>query len=436
LDTPKELFVVLKRTLLYHTTHAMKVQDLKKLNTPNSAGIYKFLAPRRKILYIGKAINLKSRTKSYFDKDIAKTRGAHIQKMVEEAKTIEYIRTDSILEAILLEVQLIKKYQPPYNTKEKDDKSFNYVIITREDFPRVLLMRGKELFGHKASRKLKTDSYKPQTIYGPFPSGIVLKDALKIIRKILPFRDKCLPDSKKPCFNRQIGLCPGVCTGEITKTEYAKTISDIKNLFEGKKGRVLSRLKKEMREYSKKLEFEKATLIKRKIFALEHIADVALMKDDSLRTPHGFRVEGYDIAHTSGKYAVGVMTVVENSEPEPSEYRKFRIKSFEGADDTRALAEILSRRLTHTEWLYPKLIAIDGGRAQKNIAEKVLREAGVCIPVVSIVKNERHAPKDILGRKDLRTKYEKDILLANNEAHRFAISYHRKLRGNLKQSND
>ncbi len=402
------------------------MQDFKKLKLPNDSGIYKFLGPRRKLLYIGKAINLQARVRSYFDKDLINTRGAHIQKMVDEVKAIEYTKTDSVLEAILLEVQLIKKHQPPYNTKEKDDKSFNYVVITKEDFPRILLLRGNKLFGHKKNTNISV-----KYLYGPFPNGTILKDALKIIRKILPYRDRCVPNAKKTCFNHQLGLCPGVCIGKVTKTEYAKTISDIKNLFEGKKKAVLIRLKKDMREYSKKLEFEKAASVKRRLFALEHIADVALMKDDTLRAPHNFRIEGYDVAHTSGKHIVGVMTVIEDGEREPSEYRKFKIKNFVGADDTRALSEVLSRRLSHPEWMYPRLIAIDGGKAQKNIAEKVLHEAGVQIPVVSIVKNERHAPKEILGKKDLRSKYEKEILSVNSEAHRFAISYHRKLRGKL-----
>ncbi len=298
-------------------------------------------------------------------------------------------------------------------------------------------MRGKELFNprHKPDYEIKYS-------FGPFPKGAVLKDALKIVRKIFPFRDRCIPcvlksdfnTQCKPCFNRQVGLCPGVCTGEISKAEYRKQIRNIKLLFEGKKGQAVKQLTREMKEAARQLEFEKAEDIKRTIFALEHIQDVALIKDEGLRVHRGFRVEGYDIAHTSGTNVVGVMTVAENGAPETGEYRKFKIKSFEGINDVKALAEVLTRRLDHPEWQLPKLIVIDGGKAQKNAAERVLREAGVAIPAVAVVKDEHHKPKKVLGRKDLVTRHEKDIVLANAEAHRFAVRYHRQLRDKTKGS--
>lgn len=401
----------------------MKLQELKKLNIPDKPGVYLFYGPKREIFYIGKATSLKSRVRSYFDADIVATRGAHIEQMVREAKTVKYQTTDSVLEALLLEAQLIKKYHPRYNTKEKDDKSFNYVVVTKEDFPRVLLIRGKELFNprHKPAYEIKYS-------FGPFPEGSALKEALKIIRKIIPFRDKCTPGEGKPCFNAQLGLCPGVCSGDISKTEYQKNIRNIKHLFEGKKSDVSRDLKKQMGEAAKRREFEHATDIKRKLFALDHIQDVALIKDEGLRMHGGLRIESYDVAHTSGTSTVGVMTVVENGTPQKSEYRKFKIKTFIGADDTRALTEILDRRLSHTEWPLPRIIVVDGGKAQKNAAERVLCDAGIAIPVVGVVKNERHQPREILGRKDIATKHEKEILLANSEAHRFAVKYHRELR--------
>ena len=145
-------------------------------------------------------------------------------------------------------------------------------------------------------------------------------------------------------------------------------------------------------------------------------------------------MEGYDIAHISGKYLVGVMTVIEDGEIVKNEYRKFKIKSFEGVDDTRALKEVLERRLTHPEWQYPKLIVVDGGKAQKTAAEAILHAAGAGIPVVGVVKDEHHRPREILGITkvrplgSLRSGLEHSILLANSEAHRFAIKYHRKKR--------
>jgi excinuclease ABC subunit C len=423
----------------------MQLQTLKKKKLPDTPGVYMFIGARRKILYIGKATSLRSRVRSYFDKDIAHKRGQHIAAMVEQAKMVDHIETDSVLEALILEASLIKKYKSHYNTKEKDDKSFNYIVITKEDFPRVIIVRGRELLG-SSTAKLK---YDVKYTFGPFPKGTVLKDALKIIRKIFPFRDKCLPARsaqvgtsvpRKPCFNRQIKLCPGVCSGEISKKEYAKVIQNICLFLDGKKGQVIKKLERQMSVAAKRLEFEKADEIKKTIFALKHIRDVALIKESprpNIRrrtsdvSSGGFRIEAYDVAHISGKFVVGVMTVVENGEVKKSDYRKFKIKSFEGADDTRALKEVLDRRLSHPEWQLPKLIIVDGGKAQKNTAEKVLKKAGVVIPVVGVVKDERHKPKNIIGKSSLVEKYEKEILLANSEAHRFAITYHRFLRNKL-----
>ena len=251
----------------------MKLQDFKKKRLPNTPGVYIFVGAQKKRLYIGKATSLRSRVRSYFDKDVKETRGSHIVGMVEKAKTINFIETDSVLEAIILEVNLIKKHKPHYNTKEKDDKSFNYVVITKEEYPRVLLVRARELLGGPTPKS----KYEVKYTFGPFPQGTLLKDALKIIRKIFPFRDKCLPVSGKPCFNQQIKLCPGVCMGTTSKKKYAQTIQHLKLFFEGKKGQLIKTLEKEMRNMAKNLEFEKAEEIKKTIFSWGK-TDVAYIK--------------------------------------------------------------------------------------------------------------------------------------------------------------
>lgn len=418
--------------------------DLKRLKKfihliPDAPGVYKFKSGKR-ILYVGKASSLRDRVRSYFGKDLIGARGPLIVKMVEEAKSIYFEKTDSVLEALILEANLIKKHKPVYNSKEKDDKSYNYVVITKEDFPRVLLIRGKELGnGLPAQTAFRF-------VAGPFPHGSQLKEALKIIRKIFPFRDKCVPfesnlkaksselkASPKPCFNRQIGLCPGVCTGEISKKEYTSQIKNIELFFQGKKDRILKNLEKDMKSLAKKREFEKAGEIKNKIFAIQHIRDVSLLKHKarSFKLKALYRIEAYDIAHTSGKETVGVMVVMEDGELNKSEYRKFKIRG-EGKgkiDDTKNLKEILVRRLGHAEWSLPNLIVIDGGVAQMNVAKETLKERNFDIEIVSVVKDERHKPREVLGKRGKIRRYIRDILLINNEAHRFAISFHKKRRG-------
>ena len=398
--------------------------QVKKL--PNKPGVYIFRGPKRAILYIGKATSLRSRVASYFNSNLMSTRGPILVGMIEGAKSIDHIETDSVLEALILEAHLIKKYQPPYNTKEKSNKSFNYVVITKEEFPRVMTTRGRELGFSEAGMKY---------VFGPFPSGTILREALSLVRKIFPFRDTCKPGAGKPCFNAQIGLCPGVCSGVISAPEYGRTIQRIKLFFEGRKKELLKSLERDMKTAAKNLKFEEASRLKKTIFAMNHIQDVALLKAgfnvDESAIGKTMRIEAYDAAHISGTNTVGVMVVVENNEVKKSDYRKFKIRTSTN-DDNASLREMLSRRFSHTEWPVPQLIVVDGGKAQLNTAEKALSEWGLSIPVVGVVKDEHHRPRAIIGDVRGRKDHERAILLANSEAHRFAITYHRTLRGKIK----
>jgi excinuclease ABC subunit C len=198
--------------------------------------------------------------------------------------------------------------------------------------------------------------------------------------------------------------------------------------FEGRKPQLIQSLEKEMASLAKKHEFEKADEVKKKLFALDHIQDIALIKKDIEGKRDNFRIEAYDIAHISGTNVVGVMTVVEDGELNKSQYRKFKIRADKN-DDIKNLREVISRRLGHPEWRFPNLIVVDGGKGQINAARKILDESGLeMIDVVSVVKDERHKPKEVVGSKQQVVGKEKEILLANSEAHRFAIGYHRKLR--------
>ncbi len=434
---------------------------------PTTPGIYTFLGETNNILYIGKATSLRNRVRSYFTLDIAEKRSPLIAKMVEEIANIKFEQTESVLEALILEAREIKKHLPPYNTALKDQRSWNYVVITDEEFPRVLLRRERELERNPQELNIK---YK----FGPFTNGGQLREAMKIVRKIFPFRDKCMPlqinrkinpqnypleqtdyfsaekyppsptgrgpkvaledntsdlfKTVKGCFNYQIGLCPGVCAGVISQKEYKKIIENIKTFFEGKKGKLISDLEKDMKALAKQKDFEKADEIKKKVFALKHIHDIALIKNDSEPTSQSFRIESYDVAHISGESRVGVMTVIENGEINKNEYRMFNIKREESRGDTGAIKEIIERRMGHSEWLLPNLIVVDGGEQQLSAARSVLQKLNLNIALVSVVKDERHKPREILGDPKMATAYEKQILLANNESHRFAITFHRKKR--------
>ncbi|MBX4209447.1 UvrB/UvrC motif-containing protein [Candidatus Parcubacteria bacterium] len=406
----------------------MTIEAFENLNIPDAPGVY-FWKRGGTILYIGKATSLRDRVRSYFSADLISARGPRMVDMVFKADSIEWLETDSVLEAMIAEANLIKKHWPDYNVKEKDDRSWNYVVVTHEPFPRVLTVRGRTLDVEKQKKELKV-----RKSFGPFTSGSALREALKIIRRMFPFIDRQSSSKYTATFYRQIGLAPDT-SDEAARIEYQKNIGHIILFFEGKKGKLVRELERDMDACAERLEFEKAAAIKRKIFALEHIQDVALVKEDvetlargqSAQNP-GFRIEAYDVAHMSGKESAGVMTVVCDGETNKDEYRRFKLDPKTGNNDTANLREIIERRLKHPEWRMPDVMVVDGGQGQLNVAEKILRERGAVIPVVSVVKDERHKPADILGDPDIALKHKKAILLANSEAHRFAIAYHRKLR--------
>jgi len=429
----------------------MNINDIHEYNLPDISGVY-FFKKGNHILYIGKATSIRNRVRSYFRDDLYKTRSSLIQQMINEATSVTFETTDTVLEALVLEASLIKKYQPPYNTNQKDNKSFTYVVITDEYWPRILTVRGRELDSIQSNKStyhsVSTTSTKTilthvpiRNVFGPFTSSSMLREALKIIRKIFPYRDrKCMPAEEQrnpmkpsPCFNKQIGLCPGVCTNEISHREYLRYIRNITLFFEGKKKKLCKTLEREMNSAVRKQNFEYASHLRDTLFALNHINDVALLKHNFESTPsdyaeHIFRIEGYDVAHMAGEGLVGVMVVAENDELRNDKYRTFSIKEQIGIDDTRALAEILERRLRHTKWDYPDLIVVDGGKAQKNTAKRVLKNANISLPVVAVRKDEHHKPRDILAdTHQIGNEYQKTILKVNAEAHRFAIQYHRKV---------
>ncbi len=400
----------------------MTFAEFKKAKLPDSPGVYFFKGVHGEILYIGRATSLSDRVRSYFTDDLKRTRGMKVFTMVTLAKTVTFKKTDSVLEAIFLERELIKENNPPYNTDEKDDKSYNMVVITKEKFPRVLVVRQKDLAGKADILKYKIDSS-----FGPFPSGGLLKEAMKTVRKIFPFRDTCTPLCGRRCFRAELHLCPGVCSGEISAVDYKKSIRHLKNFFEGNTKKIHSSIVREMKSAAKEKRFEEAARLKKILFSLDHIRDVSLIKDTDREEPaQSVRVEAFDIAHLSGKNRVGVMVALVNGVPKKDLYRTFKIHQDKN-DDTGGLRELLNRRFSHPEWGMPDIIVVDGGNAQLNVAKSVL--SGVGAPkIVSVVKDERHKPRGILGEKPAVDNFERTVLLSNAEAHRFAIGYHKRLR--------
>lgn len=421
---------------------------------PDAPGIYLYSDSTGKLLYIGKATSLKKRVGSYF----TKAHNARIADLVARIARIDYIQTPTVIEALVLETNQIHTKQPPYNILSRDDKSFLYLCITNEDFPKPVLLRGLDLerVGVKPFSKTLSPKAKRQflAVFGPYISGRSLRTALELIRRSIPW-SVCGGVLSRACFDAQIGRCPGVCTGAISKAEYRKIIRQLIQFFSGKKEEVVRGMRREMQRAAIAKDFELAAELRNKVEALEHINDVALItRDDDwdfaattsdAQRPTSVshinvlgRIEAYDIANISGTSNVASMIVFENGQPSKAQYRKFRIKSFDGANDVGAMEEVMRRRLirvrTDSRWPAPDLMVIDGGEGQVNRVNEVMKEFGIDIPVIGIAKGfDRKQDRLVYDERnaELRRIAEssKDILQrARDEAHRFAGAYHRVLR--------
>ncbi len=457
---PQSGYTTLQTDHIYHTLSAkvgpshkhMTLSHLQKLSLPDSPGVYTFRDGQKRPLYIGRATSLRDRVKSYFKADLIVTRGPRIVDMITKAESLTWEETDSVLEAIILEGVLIKRYQPYYNIDDRDDKSSQYIVITDEDWPRVFLVRERDfdktfgendsnreyLKGRNNSRnkepidsshtnsKDKILPFKVKRAFGPYPHGGLIKEALKILRRMFPFKDKKSHDPRHDAFYRAIGKSPSGLNEEA-RMQYLKTINMLIMFFDGKKKQIRLELEKEMKEFATNEEFEKAGEVKRLLYALDHINDMALLKREANNSARNFRIEAYDIAHLSGTNVVGALAVSLNGQSSNSDYRKFKV-SKQANNDIAGLVEIISRRLNHSEWAYPDLIVVDGNEVHKHAAEAVLQARRISIPVIAVTKDDKHKASKLLGSVELIKRLKSEIVAVNAEAHRFAIAFHRKRR--------
>lgn len=396
------------------------------------------------MVYVGKAKNLKKRVSSYFNNTHAL--GDKTRTLVSQVKTISVIRVESELESLLLEANLIKKYLPRYNIRLTDGKAYPLIRITiKETYPSVLLARNMD--------------DKNSVYFGPYPSSKTVKQVLKIMRRIFPFQSTHHHD-KKLCLYNHLGLCP--CppvfdSPEFRKT-YKKTINYLISFLEGNTSKVIKELEKERDLESKNQEFEQAKNIQKKIEGITYITSpihrpfeyeinpnlrvdlrekelVSLKRElekKGVITNRLERIECYDISNTSGTHAVGSMVTVINGEKASEFYRRFKIKFVKDVpNDFAMIHEVIKRRLTHLEdWGTPDLIIVDGGKGQISSAMKALSESGVTIPLVGLAKREETIITSDFSEISLPKDSEALHLVQRirDEAHRFAITYHKKLR--------
>ena len=414
---------------------------------PKFPGVYCF-KNKNEILYVGKAVNLRERVKNHFQQPSYKD-----YLFLDKVEKIGYIKTNSEIEALILEAELIKKLQPKFNVIWRDSKNYFFVGKTIEDFPQIFWTHQKKVKSQKS--KVKTE------YVGPFVNGKALKETLKNLRKVFPFRScRTLPNS--PCLWYHLERCPAPC---ILKTKSAKEIGlkekikkecqrNAENVFkiiQGKKKEVLKKLKKEMRESAKKENFEEAAKIRDQILALEKVLEHSKILEreikieipwkeieeklkEILKVERVSRIEAFDVSQIHGNFAVGSMITFINGVPEKNFYRRFKIKFTKKPSDVDMIKEILERRFKHKEWEFPDLILIDGGKAQLNAAVKIKNQKPKInsIKVISLAKKENklfvEGEKEPIYLKNLPKEIFSLILNLDNEAHRFAISYHKKLR--------
>lgn len=407
-----------------------KTVKIKHGELPDTPGVYLMKDEKGKVIYVGKATSLKRRVSSYFQRP----HDARIQDMVTNIREIDYIQKPTAIEALILEANLIKYYFPHYNIKEKDNKSFLYLVITNEEYPKPIFVRGKDM-PDDAAKEYKA-------VFGPYTSPKSLRAALDLVRKAFPW-STCEPGQSRACFYHHLKLCPGVCIGAITPKDYGKIIRDLIKFFDGKKDDLLKQYAKEMKLASKEQRFEDAASYRNKINFLEHIQDIAVLKRededvDKIREGEApinlfGRIEGYDISNISGTSSVSSMVVFEDGAPAKAEYRKFRIKTVTGSNDVASMKETIARRLRN-DWRHPDLMLIDGGWPQVNAAIEVVHEFGLGIPVVGLAKGPQRDKDELVcdpNNLEICTLCErhKNLLVAvRDESHRFANAYHRKLR--------
>ena len=429
---------------------ALVKSEKKVINTfPEKPGIY-FFIKNNKPIYIGKSKNIKTRITSYFYTNL----NEKTANMIIESEKLGYVLVGSELESLLLEAKLVGLLKPKYNIQLKDDKHPLYIIITKEEFPRVTTGRKKDLSSSV-------------DFFGPFPSTTNVKYVLKTLRKIFPFSQHKV--GKRACLYSQIKLCypcPSAIanekdpeTSKKMKSEYLKNIKTVKRILEGKITTVQNNLQKSMLKKSKQLKYEEALNIKMKLTKLNYITQPITPAKEFIKNPNLIedirqqeiknlkkilsvyidfpknikRIECYDIAHLAGTNPTASMVTFIDGEPEKNLYRHFRINQKKGSSDTDSLEEAGKRRMKYiSSWGIPDLIIVDGGKGQVNTFRKIFEPEK--IPVIGLskrnekliipIKDDELSTNTFIEIKLPRTPAKNLVQRMRDEAHRFARRYH------------
>lgn len=414
-------------------TPAMREQLLQKLKTlPNAPGVYFHKNADDEVIYVGKAAVLKNRVRQYFHKT---QKDPKTMALVREIADTDWITVDTEMDALFLESEMIKRYMPKWNILLRDDKTVSYVRIDmKSEVPHVSFTR--------------TPQDDKATYIGPFYGKLAVEKALRILRKVFPYYDK--PYDGKKTLNTDLGLTPGIEIGKTTSQEYKKNLRKLALYLEGGRHKLISELEKQMQQAAKAENFEEAAEVRKQLFGLKELQKKIVFSDKefldissdqalvdlqmALRLPEPpRRIEGYDISHQSGTNVVGSMVVFTNGASDRAEYRKFKLRQ-QRNDDAKNLREVVERRLKHSEWPFPNLVILDGGIGQVNAVKDLLVEHNIA--VIGRDKSGNHTRNAEVRIIIPQTDGYRTILLPpgshiakliariDDEAHRFAITYH------------
>ncbi|GAA4440410.1 MULTISPECIES: excinuclease ABC subunit UvrC [Bremerella] len=429
-----------------HVAFTLTADKVRKF--PTTSGVYIFKDDKGRVIYVGKAKNLRSRAGSYFLAEAAIDQRTGY--WVNEIADADFLETESEVDALLAESRLIKDVQPKYNKEQKDDKTFPYLMITqREDFPRVEFTREPQ--------------DKNAKLYGPFTSASALRGAIQVLQRIFKFRTCDLDIDEnderwkwfRPCLLASIDQCTAPCNLRISKEEYRKDIRRLQMFLEGNRSRLTKQLQDEMMEASKNLEFEKAAKLRDEISMIERLdergelethAQPEVFYVDPKKGLAGLRkvlgmsitprtIEGVDIAHLGGSDTVASLVQFLDGLPFKPGYRRFKIRGVDGVDDFRSIHEVVARRfkrLNETSEVFPDILLIDGGKGQLNAAMAAFRDLRIEPPtVISLAKREEevYRPGESEPIRLSRHSFALRLLqYVRDESHRFAQHYHHLLR--------
>lgn len=411
---------------------------------PRGPGVYLMKDARGRVIYVGKAKNLRHRVAHYFTRQAAEDR--RTCDLVREIRDVDFLEAESEVDALLMEARLIKDIQPRFNVELKDDKTFPYLQIRiREPYPRVEFTRSPKRRGVR--------------LYGPFTSASALRAAIQVLQRIFRFRTCSLdidPNEPKwrwyrPCILASIQQCTAPCNFRVSPEDYRRQIRQLRLVLEGRKRRLIAELEKEMREASAALLFEKAARLRDEIRALNNLslrgeADKDVQPEVFVMNPRkgvlGLKqvlkldklprvIEGVDVAHLGGTEAVASLVLFIDGLPFKPGYRRYRIRSVEGIDDFASIREVVTRRyrrLQHEDQVFPDVLLIDGGKGQLNAARQAFDALSLEPPcLISLAKQQEEVFR-LDAAEPLRLSRTSAALrllqYVRDEAHRFAQHYH------------